>query len=136
MKFRKRPVVIDAVQWFKNGDHPLDYAGDADGFENGILRTFSGEERRAWGWEGVVVRYYRKPSDDAERFCSHCSHRMHSHGWIDTLEGGHVVCPGDWIITGVAGETYPCKPEIFEMTYEPVESINPVAAVSEGETAG
>ena len=43
------------------------------------------------------------------------------HGWIDTLEGGHIVCPGDWIITGVKGEHYPCKPDIFEMTYEPVE---------------
>ena len=41
-------------------------------------------------------------------------------GWIDTLEGGHVVTPGDWIITGVKGEKYPCKPDIFEMTYEEV----------------
>lgn len=48
---------------------------------------------------------------------------MHNHGWIDTLEGGHIVCPGDWIITGVKGENYPCKPDIFEMTYEPVEIV-------------
>ena len=40
------------------------------------------------------------------------------HGWIATLEGGHIVCPGDWIITGVKGEMYPCKPDIFEATYE------------------
>jgi len=46
---------------------------------------------------------------------------MHNHGWIDTLEGGHIVCPGDWIITGIEGERYPCKPGIFEQTYEPVE---------------
>jgi hypothetical protein len=45
---------------------------------------------------------------------------MHSHGWIDTLEGGHIVCVGDWVITGIAGERYPCKPAIFEATYEPV----------------
>ncbi len=38
--------------------------------------------------------------------------------WIATLEGGHVVTPGDWIITGVRGEKYPCKPDIFEETYE------------------
>ena len=44
---------------------------------------------------------------------------MHEHGWIDTLEAGHNVCPGDWIITGVKGERYPCKPDIFEQTYEP-----------------
>jgi hypothetical protein len=43
---------------------------------------------------------------------------MQDHGWIDTLEGGHIVCPGDWIITGVVGELYPCKPDIFEATYE------------------
>jgi len=45
---------------------------------------------------------------------------MHDHGWIDTLEGGHIVCPGDWIIKGVHGEFYPCKPDIFLETYEKV----------------
>ena len=39
-------------------------------------------------------------------------------GWIGTLEAGHAVSPGDWIITGVNGEQYPCKPDIFEKTYE------------------
>ena len=43
------------------------------------------------------------------------------HGWIQTLEGGHIVTPGDWIITGVAGEQYPCKPDIFAATYEEVK---------------
>jgi len=38
--------------------------------------------------------------------------------WIDTLEGRHEVSEGDWIITGVKGEKYPCKPDIFRMTYE------------------
>ena len=37
---------------------------------------------------------------------------------IDTLEGRMVASPGDWIITGVHGEKYPCKPDIFEKTYE------------------
>lgn len=72
MKFRKKPVVIDATQWFKMGDHE-----SVTSFENGC-------------------------------------------GWVDTLEGGHVVTPGDWIITGVKGEHYPCKPDIFDMTYERV----------------
>ena len=40
---------------------------------------------------------------------------------ILTLEGTMEAMPGDWIITGVKGETYPCKPDIFEATYEPVE---------------
>ena len=42
---------------------------------------------------------------------------LDEHGWIDTLEGGHIVCPGDYIITGVQGERYPRKPNIFEETY-------------------
>jgi hypothetical protein len=40
---------------------------------------------------------------------------------IATLEGNHTASPGDWIIRGVQGEFYPCKPDIFEATYEPVE---------------
>lgn len=40
-----------------------------------------------------------------------------THGWIQTLEGGHIVSPGDWIIKGVKGEFYPCKPGIFDATY-------------------
>lgn len=41
--------------------------------------------------------------------------------FIETLEGRMEASLGDWIITGVKGEHYPCKPDIFEMTYEPVE---------------
>ena len=40
---------------------------------------------------------------------------------IDTLEGKMWASAGDWIITGVSGEKYPCKPDIFEKTYERVE---------------
>ena len=39
---------------------------------------------------------------------------------IHTLEGDMLAQPGDWIIRGVQGEFYPCKPDIFEATYEPV----------------
>ena len=39
---------------------------------------------------------------------------------IQTLEGPLRVAPGDWIITGIRGEQYPCKPDVFEKTYEPV----------------
>jgi len=79
MKYRKKPVVIEATQWFKLGDH-------------------------------YAVMHYESHDPD-----------MHGLGWIITLEGGHIVTPGDWIITGVKGEHYPCKPDIFEMTYEVVE---------------
>lgn len=48
--------------------------------------------------------------------------------YIDTLEGRHIVTPGDFVIRGVKGEFYACKPDIFAMTYEPV--IEPVAGAS------
>jgi hypothetical protein len=118
-KYRKKPVVIEATQWFKNGDHPLDYANEKVGFENGELRTWTGAEVKANDWEGQVVRYYRTPACDGQTMCKHCGVIMHHHGWIDTLEGGHIVCPCDWIIIGVKGENYPCKPDVFAATYEP-----------------
>ena len=40
---------------------------------------------------------------------------------VKTLEGEHIASKGDWIIKGVNGEFYPCKPDIFEKTYEPAE---------------
>ena len=83
MKYRKKPVTIEAVQWWKQGDHP-----------NVVPCP-----------KGYRVGY--PVGDEA--------------GWIKTLEGGHIVTPGDWIITGVKGEQYPCKPDIFAETYEGVE---------------
>ena len=64
-----------------------------------------------------------EPSEDLRRL-------VQSKGWeanddgivIPTLEGNHLALPGDFIIRGVAGEYYPCKPEIFAATYEPVEA--------------
>lgn len=44
---------------------------------------------------------------------------------IPTLEGLMHADAGDWIITGIKGERYPCKPDIFAATYEPVEEPNP-----------
>lgn len=44
--------------------------------------------------------------------------------YIDTLEGRMRASPGDWIITGVNGEQYPCKPDIFEKSYEPVTDFS------------
>lgn len=126
--FRKKPVVVKASQWLKNGDHPEDYARPRPGVDSeGRERWYSAAECRANGWEGDVVRYYRDPEDDGQRVCEHCGRIMHDHGWIDTLQGGHVVCPGDWIITDDRawfhshGYCYPCKPDIFAETYEPAE---------------
>lgn len=103
-KYRKKPVVIEAVQWFDNSDHPFEIN------PRKINKPI----------EGKIVRYYRHPDILGSSSCAHCGKIFHDHGWIDTLEGGHIVCPGDWIIKGVHGEFYPCKPDIFEETYEPV----------------
>ena len=99
-KFRKKPIIVDAHRWFKNGDHP------EDGYPS---------------CEGKVVRRFRRPDVKAALTCRQCGRHFGDHGWIDTREGGHIVCVGDWIITGVQGERYPCKPDIFAETYESVD---------------
>lgn len=109
--FRKKPVVIEAHPWFKNVDHPDDNCDIFD-YPDGNGNVF---QRPG---EGKVVRYYRHPDVPGDKTCEQCGKPHHVHGWIDTLEQGHRVCPGDWIITGVKGERYPCKPDIFEATYE------------------
>ena len=111
-KYRKKPVVVEATQWHKNGDHPQD----------DVMRPFEDSGKTPTEpREGAVVRYFRHPGVDGKRSCEFCGDIMHNHGWIDTREGGHIVCPGDWVITGVKGERYPCKPDIFEATYEPAD---------------
>lgn len=59
--------------------------------------------------------------DDLQSLPPHVNDAPPGALWIGTLEGGHVASPGDWIITGVRGERYPCKPDIFEATYESAE---------------
>ena len=86
MKYRKKPVTVEAVQWDGTPE-------DATPIINWILDT--GERAAHWD-EGRI--------------------------YINTLEGTMAAEPGDYVIRGVAGEFYPCKPDIFEATYEPVES--------------
>ena len=121
MKFRKKPVVIEATQWFKNGDHPEDYTAERPFIMNSEVSMKPGKFFREKGWEGGIVRYFRTPEVEDNKICAYCGRTMHDHGWIDTFEGGHIVCPGDFVITGVKGEVYPCKPDIFEETYEMVK---------------
>ena len=84
MKFRKKPVVIEATQF--------NYIDGIDGEKTKTLATSLGLSVN----KGV------------------------SKIWeIPTLEGWHIVRDGDWIITGIKGEKYACKPDIFELTYEP-----------------
>lgn len=97
--YRKKPIVIQATQWWENGDYPNESHADE---------------------EGRVVRFFRHPELPGDSACTYCQQPLHVHGWIDTIEGGLRVCPGDWIITGIHGERYPCKPDIFDATYEAV----------------
>lgn len=83
MKYRKKPVVIEAVRWTGKFD------------ENISLFVFGHAEIR-----GLCEPY-----------------RLIVH----TLEGDMEATVGDYIIRGVNGEIYPCKPDIFEKTYEAVE---------------
>lgn len=100
-KFRKKPVVIGAFQWFS-------------------------------GSAGNVISPPPHCTAKSDTRCEKCGQPSGIHGWIKTLEGGNdgaqLVCPADWIITGVKGEQYPCKPDIFAATYEPAAS--PVAVGS------
>ena len=79
MKYRKKPVVIEAIQF--NGENQGDVA------------EFMGEMIRTNFFPDIL---------------------------IETLDGTMKANIGDYIIKGVKGEFYPCKPDIFEMTYEPV----------------
>lgn len=79
MKYRKKPVVIEAIKWVP---------------ESEVIRQIS-----------VFMGGVHIDKD--------------SRVLIDTLEGQMAANPGDWIIKGVKGEFYPCKPDIFEATYEP-----------------
>lgn len=119
-EYRKKPVVIEATQWFQNGDHPKDDCRQMGSSETG--ESFP----QVYLSEGKVVRYFRHPETPGQLACQYCTQPMHKHGWIDTVQGGHVVCPRDWIITDGRvkdeqhGHYYPCKPDIFEATYEAV----------------
>lgn len=99
MKFRKRPVVIEAFRW--DGDIRLlaMWAADADL----AARKTRGE---------IILTSINLPLHVVTG-----SDRLE----IDTLEGTVHANPGDWVICGVKGEFYPCRDDIFRATYEAVE---------------
>ena len=86
MKYRKKPVVIEAIQW--NGNNLKEVKNFVD--------------------EKVLLCDYPRGNHEQVELR------------IETLEGDHLVTKGDYIIKGVKGEFYPCKPDIFEQTYEMV----------------
>lgn len=87
MKYRKKPVEIEAMPW--------------DGNNTDELLTWSRQ------WTSGVDHVVYEPLDEVME--------------INTLEGVMTAQKGDYIICGVEGELYPCKPKIFEKTYEKVE---------------
>lgn len=93
MKYRKKPVVIEAIQW--------------DGFNLEEVKHFVGAS--------LVYDIY-----DTAWEVGKAPPKVNMK--IKTLEGEMQVSKGDYIIKGVQGEFYPCKPDIFEQTYELVEA--------------
>lgn len=89
MKYRKKPVVIEAVQM--TADMRRNFGPFPD-----------------WALPSLKGKCTEKIANSQRVF-------------VETLEGTMEVSDGDWIIRGVKGEVYPCKPDIFEATYEPVD---------------
>lgn len=87
MKYRKKPVVIDAFKWTSDVNQTEDPTWIVEAIKDGRI-YFEGQ-----GNENVLMR-------------------------IETLEGVMAANRGDFIIRGVKGEIYPCKPDIFKATYE------------------
>lgn len=100
MKYRKKPVVIEAMQF------------TGDNF-NEVYR---------WGLES--------DRDIGNKFFES---RQHMNMGVNTLEGMMTALPGDWIIKGIKGEFYPCKPDVFEATYEPIAECPPHDWSQDGE---
>ncbi|RMG93761.1 MAG: hypothetical protein D6706_14880, partial [Chloroflexi bacterium] len=63
----------------------------------------------AYQWSDLsdIPELVKPFTDNKVGTCKHCNKLLEHHGAIETLEGVHIVCPGDWIVKGVAGEYYP-----------------------------
>ena len=100
LKFRKKPVVIEAFQMtVRMAESSADWP-----------QWLQDACRKGMHEEGSMTRLSQLVTGWANKLFV-----------IMTLEGRHVVCDGDWIIRGVKGELYPCKPDIFSQTYELAE---------------
>lgn len=90
MRFRKKPVVVEAVRFFST----------PEGIES--LRVFCGDSLgRVLQWPDMLAEAEICTLEDGSRAVVK-----------------HIATEGDWVIKGVAGEFYPCKSDIFEQTYE------------------
>jgi hypothetical protein len=102
-KFRKKPVVIDAIQW--TGTNMQDMLKwFAEVLQKPITTVAQENVTFEAGSCQVTFDMTQKPTIKL---------------LIKTLEGTHEASHGDFVIRGVKGELYPCKPDIFEQTYDP-----------------
>jgi hypothetical protein len=115
MNYREIGLLVEAHQWFKNGDHPKD--------KSRIIKYYKGEELLS---EGKIIKRYRNPYNIGSNTCYACNMEMYDHGWIDCGGKGITVCPKDWIIENISGEFTTCKPQLFNSSYMEVsqEIIN------------
>ena len=107
-RYKLRPSLVEATQWFKNGDHPEDNSEELDGSDGPFLS------------EGHVVRRYRHPTIDGQTKCSKCENIYHNHGWIDMMaeDKGITICPGDWVILKHNGFYFSLDDGDFNIRYE------------------
>jgi len=99
MKFKKRPIVIEAVH----------YTGTPSSFAECMMFIQDGHSDFK----------HLPPAPDDPHVEPGIGVMANGEILIPTLEGTMTCRPGDWIIRGVKGEVYPCKSDIFEATYEP-----------------
>ena len=108
MEYKKKPVLTEATQWFKNGDHPKDRSKPIERPDNSSGLS-----------EGKVVSHFRSLNIPGGRFCSECGNVMQEHGTLIGLNDEETVCPGDYIVTDRKGRYYRMKAKDFEAQYEP-----------------
>lgn len=102
MKYRRKPIALEASQWFKMGDHPAVVP---------LVPSRRDPKNPSYKLETPGENISLNNQD-------YFPGMEKTHGFIRTLEGGYIVTPGDWIITGVDGEHWAVKPDKFEKTYE------------------
>lgn len=112
--YRKKPVVIEAIQL------PEAYPEGVDPSSDEYARNLQAME--VYRWVEANTQGSFDPLADEVPASGVSIDPATGFLLIATLEGVMQAKPGDWIIRGVQGEFYPCKPDIFEATYEVVES--------------
>jgi len=110
-QYKRKETVVEATQWFKNGDHPDDACH--------MVPVAQGEQ--PFLSEGKIVRRYRNPMIRGDAMCAQCSRTFDDHGFLDFYPEGQKVCPGDFVCADDNGRRFAVRADLFAETYEPVE---------------